>query len=83
MTTSGGSLDPEDDALRATRRILREASGDEVRPPRDLAGEAMRRLRARDGAISNVNELLHAVRSLIRGIATLFSDPGDERPSRG
>ncbi len=83
MTTSGAPLEPEDAALRHTRRLLRGASQDDVTPPRDLAGVAMRRLRARDGTISNVNELLHAVRAVIRGIGTLFSDPGDERRSRG
>ena len=80
MTTSGGSLEPRDTPLR---RSLRDAAADDVKPPRDIAGAAMRRLRARGRTISNVNELLHAVRSLVRGIATLFADSGDERPSRG
>ncbi len=83
MPTSRGSLGPDDEELQETRRLLNEAARDEVAPPRDLAGGAMRRLRSRSGAISNVNELLLAVRTLIRGIGTLFSDSSDERTTRG
>ena len=58
--------------LQATRRALRDIGAQEVFPEHNLAQRAVGRLRIRQTAIGNVNEIFAALRALVRGFAELF-----------
>ena len=53
------------------------SAGREVAPGQDLAGKALARLRWRQGAAGDLNELFAGLATLLRGLATLL--PGARR----
>jgi len=63
--------------LRALRGLLQASAGREVAPGQDLAGKALARLRWRQGAAGDLNELFAGLATLLRGLATLL--PGSPR----
>jgi hypothetical protein len=65
--------------LRATRRLLQDVGAQQLHPQHDIAQRAVGRLRLRQMAIGNINEVFAAVRALFQGLAELFggSPPPD------
>lgn len=63
--------------VRETRRLLRGIAEQQLHPQHDIAQRAVRRLQLRHKAIGNVNEVLAAVRTLIRSLAGFL---GGESP---
>ena len=64
--------------LLETQRLLRAVGASERATPRNLAYDALRRLRVRQKAIGNVNEIFAALSAVVRGFGVLFSS-GDQR----
>lgn len=69
--------------FQRTRRLLRAAGPYEVPPAHDLARDALTRLHFRQVAISNVNELVHVMRTLVSALAKLLSRDHHEGDQRG
>lgn len=69
--------------LQRTRRLLQATGVHEVPPQHDLARDAMTRLRLRDVAIGNVNELMHVLRTLVGALTKLLSGSANEGEHRG
>ncbi len=65
--------------IEAMHRVLEEQSRVAYRPGRDLVPGAVKRLRVRNHAIVNTNELLNLFVAFVRGFGSLFAV---EEPSR-
>jgi len=65
--------------LRALRRLLQASAAREVDPGKDLAGKALARLRWRQGAAGELNELFAGLATLLRGLTTLLPRSRRER----
>jgi anti-sigma factor RsiW len=61
--------------LRALRGWLREGALAEAEPSRDLARQAVVRLRQRQAAVGGVNELLATLATFLRWLAVLLAAP--------
>ena len=69
--------------LRTLRRVLQAAAAREAVPSRDLAREALARVRRHQAAIGGINELLAVLGTLLRGFAMLLAGaPPRHRPTR-
>ncbi len=65
--------------LRRVKLLLNETATRERMPERDLAFGALRRLRRRQTAISNVNEFFGVLFAIMRGLGTLLATEDAER----
>ena len=65
--------------LRRVELLLRDVAATEPMPERDLAFGALRRLRRRQTAITNVNEFLGALFAIVRGLGSLLAADEKER----
>lgn len=68
-------------ALRQLRQLVQGAALHEEMPRRDLAGGALARLRVRQRAGSQLNEVLAGLAAFLAGLAALFAPP-DQPPSQ-
>ncbi len=69
--------------LRRVKRLLNETAARERMPERDLAFGALRRLRRRQTAISNVNEFFGVIFAIMRGLGSLLAVDESERREPG
>jgi hypothetical protein len=67
--------EPDDEGLRG---LLAHAAPFERTPPRDLVPLAIKRLRLRHHAVTNVNEVFGGLAALARAVASLFSVAGED-----
>ena len=65
--------------LRRVKLLLNQTAGRERMPERDLAFGALRRLRRRQTAISNVNEFFGVIFAIMRGLGSLLAKEEPER----
>lgn len=65
--------------LRRVKLLLNRTAAREGMPERDLAFGALRRLRRRQTAISNVNEFFGVIFAIMRGLGSLLATDDVER----